>query len=716
MLQLRLLGGFEARLPSGQTVEISGKKTQALMAFLALNAGKKLPREKLADLLWSDRGNTQARSSLRQALGTLRRDLDGIDPEPLIIDADSLGGDASALSIDVVEFERLAASAKVDDLRRAAALYAGDLVDGLVIRDPAFEEWLSFERTRLRDMAFAVLDKLSAQLAGAERIAAAKRLVALDPVREDSHRALMRAYAAHGHADQAIRQYNICRDTLKRELQVEPSTETERLHRQIVEARQANPNAAVPMASMAEAAVPPIPSAESLSSGIPIAVLPFGNMTGDPAQDYFSAGITEDIITDLSKVSKLNVVARNAVLAFNDNPVDIRQIARQLQVDFVLEGSVRRAGGRVRITSQLIDGKNASHVWAERYDRDLNDIFTLQDEISQAIVASLRVKLLPDEKQAIISRSTLNPDAYELYLQARHYLQQRGARNLEAALRFCDQALEIDPDYSRALASVALCRSLLYIRGRSVDSGLAAAEKAIAIDPSLAEAYAAKGRALAELGRGEEALAAHEISLRLDPGSFDVQYYLGRSCLQFGHHKAAVEHLERAAQLVPTDYLPLALASQSYEILGRKSDANRTVRRALDLIEREIAERPDNVHAIVQGAWALGYLGESQKAKLWARRAMAIDPDDPLDRYNLACTWARMNEQDLALDLLESCAPKLSPEWINWIKQDSDLIPLHDHPRYRALLARGEARLGVSVQLAGRAGKPKGQLEGKLRR
>ena len=534
VLQLRLLGGFEARLPSGQTVEISGKKNQALMAFLALNADKKLPREKLADLLWSDRGSTQARSSLRQALGTLRRDLDGIDPEPLIIDADSLGGDASALSIDVVEFERLAASAKVDDLRRAAALYAGDLVDGLVIRDPAFEEWLSFERTRLRDMAIAVLDKLSAQLAGAERIAAAKRLVALDPVREDSHRALMRAYAAHGHADQAIRQYNICRDTLKRELQVEPSTETERLHRQIVEARQANPNAAVPMASMAEAAVPPIPSAESLPSGIPIAVLPFGNMTGDPAQDYFSAGITEDIITDLSKVSKLNVVARNAVLAFKDNPVDIRQIARQLQVDFVLEGSVRRAGGRVRITSQLIDGKNASHVWAERYDRDLNDIFALQDEISQAIVASLRVKLLPDEKQAIISRSTLNPDAYELYLQARHYLQQRGARNLEAALRFCDQALEIDPDYSRALASVALCRSLLYIRGRSVDSGLAAAEKAIAIDPSLAEAYAAKGRALAELGRGEEALAAHEISLRLDPGSFDVQYYLGRSCLQFG--------------------------------------------------------------------------------------------------------------------------------------------------------------------------------------
>jgi adenylate cyclase len=303
------------------------------------------------------------------------------------------------------------------------------------------------------------------------------------------------------------------------------------------------------------------------------------------------------------------------------------------------------------------------------------------------------VNLLPEEKRAIVTRSTLNPNAYELYLQARHYQQQRGARNLEIALRFCDQALEIDPSYSRAWASVALCRALLYIRGRSADSGLSAAEKAISIDPNLAEAHAAKGRALAELGRANEALAAHEVSLRLDPDSFDVQYYFGRTCLQFGHHEAAIQHLERAAQLEPTDYFPLALASQSYELLGRKDEATHTARRALELIEREIAHRPDNVHAIVQGAWALGYLGESEHARVWARRAMAIDPDDPLDRYNLCCTWARINERDLAFDLLEACAPKLSPEWINWIKHDSDLIPLRDHPRYLALIARGEARL-----------------------
>jgi TolB-like protein/DNA-binding SARP family transcriptional activator len=691
-LQLKLLGGFEACGSSGQIVEVSGKKNQALLAFLAVNAGKKLSREKLADLLWSDRGHAQARSSLRQALGTLRHDLTGIDPAPLIIDGDSVGSDVSALSTDVVEFERLAPSAELGDLRRAAVLYAGDLVDGLAVRDPAFEEWLSFERTRLRDIAIMVLDKLSAQLIGAERIAVAKRLVALDPVREASHRTLMRAYAAQGHPDQAIRQFEICRDTLQRVLQVEPSKETEALNRQIVEDRRGRPSVTSPMTSIVEASEPSIPSVVILPR-VSIAVLPFTNMSGDPEQQYFSAGITEDIVTDLSKVSHLNVISPSTVFAFNGSPVDINQIASQLKVEFVLEGSVRKAGGRVRITSQLIDAKNASHLWAERYDRDLNDIFTLQDEISQAIVASLKVKLLPEEKRAIVTRSTLNPNAYELYLQARHYQQQRGARYLEIALRFCNQALEIDPSYSRAWASVALCRSLLYIRGRSTDSGLSAAEKAISIDPNLAEAHAAMGRALAELGRDNEALAAHEVSVRLDPDSFDVQYYFGRTCLQFGHHEAAIQHLERAVQLEPTDYFPLSLASQSYELLGRKDEATHTVRRALELIEREIAHRPDNVHAIVQGAWALGYLGESEHARVWARRAMAIDPDDPLDRYNLCCTWARMNERDLAFDLLEACAPMLSPEWINWIKHDNDLIPLRDHPRYLALMARGEARL-----------------------
>ena len=696
-LRLRLLGSFEARRPAGSTVEISGKKNQALLAYLTLHPGRYLPREKLVNLLWSDRGELQARNSLRQALVTLRRDLQGIDPAPLLFERDTIGCDAAAVSTDVAEFEELAASNTLDALRRAAKLYDGDLLDSLAVRDPAFEEWLSSEQSRLRDAAIMVLDRLSALSSGAEAIAAAKRLLAFDNLREASHRTLMRVYAAQGRIDQAARQYGACRDTLRQELGVEPSKQTTELYREISESRyRPAPVDDAPAPNPIESPLPAHEPPPALLNKPAIIVLPFVNMSGDTEQEYFSDGITEDIITDLSRVSGLFVVARNTAFTFKGKAVEVVQTARSLNVNYVLEGSVRKVGRRVRINTQLIDGTTGGHVWADRYDRALGDIFALQDEISEATVAALKVRLLPQERRAIESRSTKNAEAYELYLQARHYLQQRGARNLEIALRFCHQALEIDPGYSRAWASVALCQALLYVRGRSENAGLPAAERALALDPTLAEAHAAKGRALAELGREDEALAAHQVSLRLDPDSPDVQYYFGRTCHQFGRHEAAIKHLERAAQLLETDYFPLALASQSYELLGRKDQATRTVRRAFELIERELEQRPDNVHAIVQGAWALAYLGERERASDWARRATAIDPDDPLDQYNLGCTLVRMNEPEQALDLLEACASKLSPEWINWVKQDSDLVSLHDHPRYRVFIDRGEARLAAT--------------------
>jgi adenylate cyclase len=689
-LRLKLLGSFEARRSSGQTVEISGKKGQALLAYLAFHPGKNLPREKLVNLLWSDRGDAQARGSLRQALVTLRRDLEGIDPPPLLFERDTIAGDAAAISSDVGEFQWLAASSAPEDLRQAATLYEGELLDGLAIRDAAFEEWLSGERDRLREIAITVLDRLAALSTGAEAVAVAKRLLALDTLREASYRTLMSIYADQGHFDQAVRQYKACRDVLRRELGTEPSKQATDLYRAINEGRyRPAPSNEAPAPAM------PPPATAKPPSPLSIAVLPFVNMSGDVEQEYFSDGITEDILTDLSRVSALLVIARNTAFTFKGRTVEAVQVARELNVKYVLVGSIRKIGTRVRIITQLIDGTSGGHVWAERYDRAFGDIFALQDEISQATVAALKVRLLPQERKAIETRSTQNPEAYELYLHARHYLQQRGARNLEIALRFCHQALEIDANYSRAWASVALCEALLYVRGRSRDPGLSAAEKALSLDPTLAEAHAAKGRALAELGRYEEALAAHEASLRLNPDSFDVRYYFGRTCHQFGRYEAAIEHLERAAQLLETDYSPLGLVSQSYEMLGRKDEATHTVRRALALIESEIAERPDNVHAIVQGAWALAYLGERKRAQEWARRAMAIDPDDPLDHYNLGCSLARMNRPDQALDLLEACAAKMSPEWIDWVKQDSDLISLRDHPRYKTLISRGEAKLAA---------------------
>ncbi|NUS18743.1 MAG: tetratricopeptide repeat protein, partial [Mesorhizobium sp.] len=434
--------------------------------------------------------------------------------------------------------------------------------------------------------------------------------------------------------------------------------------------------------------VPLIPDRPSL------AVLPFVNMSGDPEQEYFSDGITEDIITDLSKVSTLNVLSRHTTFTFKGKAVEIGQLAQRLKVGYVVEGSVRKAGGRVRITAQLIDASKDSHVWGERYDRELKDIFALQDEIAQAIVAALKIRLLPAEKTAIESRSTQDPKAYQLYLLGRHYLTQQGARSLEIAVRFCRQALEIDPDYARAWAVVALCQAFLHFGG-SEESGLSAAEKALALDATLAEAHAARARALAGLGCNDEALAAHEESLRLEPNSFEVRVNFGLTCLYLGRYEDAIEHCERAAQLLEADHWALLIAADCYRLLGRHDELGAASRRALERAETEIALHPDNARALSLGAIALAHLGEKERAEEWAVRALTIEPDDMRDHHNIACAFAQMGEPDRALDLLETCLPKA--HLLAWIKREPELMPLHGHPRYQALIAREEARLAATT-------------------
>jgi adenylate cyclase len=421
-------------------------------------------------------------------------------------------------------------------------------------------------------------------------------------------------------------------------------------------------------------------------SRLAIAVLPFTNMSGDPEQEYFSDGITEDIITDLSKVSTLNVVSRNTAFTFKGKSVDIAEIGRRLNVGHVLEGSVRKAGGRVRITAQLIDAAADSHVWAERYDRDLNDIFALQDEIAQAIVAALKVKLLPAEKQAIETRSTHDPQAYQIYLQGRYHLLHHGVKNLEIAIRLGQRALEIDPQYARAWALIAVCQSALRVRGEEGDSGLAAAEKALALDPTLAEAHAARGRVLADLGRFDEAIAAHEESLRLEPDSPEARFNYGRTCYHLGRHEEAIEHFERSAQLSETSFGSLSFMAQIYRTLGRDDDARHAARRALERIEREIVAHPDNALAMSFGVGLLVQLGHTDRAREWISRTLIVEPDDVVIRFNLACSLAQMNEPEQALDLLESAAGKMSAI-VGWIKEDTDLAPLRGHPRYEALVA-----------------------------
>ena len=285
-----------------------------------------------------------------------------------------------------------------------------------------------------------------------------------------------------------------------------------------------------------------------------ICVLPFANMSGDPEQEYFSDGITEDIITDLSKVSALSIVSRNTAFSFKGKNLEMAQVARQTKATHVLEGSVRKAGNRVRITAQLIDAANDAHVWADRYDRDLNDIFALQDEISKAIVAALRLTLLPAEKRALEQRSTNNAEAYKLFLMARQFSVMGNERHQASVVRICQRAVELDPNYARAWAAMALAQREMFARSASDDDGSRAAKRALALDPGLADAYAALGSVHEGRAEFDKGLRYCEAALRLDPKSYEGNRIAGLCSLALRRFDDAVRYFEAAAEVIETEF------------------------------------------------------------------------------------------------------------------------------------------------------------------
>jgi TolB-like protein/Tfp pilus assembly protein PilF len=454
-------------------------------------------------------------------------------------------------------------------------------------------------------------------------------------------------------------------------------------------------NGAAGAASVPGPAAAPSTEARRVS----ICVLPFSNMSGDAEQEYFSDGITEDIITDLSKVSSLAVVSRNTAFGFKGKSVDIGQIGRQLKVGYVLEGSVRKAASRVRITAQLIDVSNDNHVWAERYDRDLSDIFALQDEISQAIVKALKLKLMPEEKKAIEQRGTTNLEAYNLYLMARQFSvtgNYGNVRRCEAIIRLCRSATEIDPNYATAWALMAVAQAALkfYFNGPG-DGGLAAAERALALDMNLAEAHAAKARVLTTEGRYEEAMIEIEAALRLDPESFEVNSAAARLSFTQKRLPEAIRYYEKAAALMETDFSSVSLLMTCYKAIGDFERMREAARRCLARAEKITTQEPDNGLALGYVVVSLCNLGEPERAKDLAKRAMLLDPDNLTMRYNFGCGFAQIGELETALDLLGPVFERDAAETINWAKVDPDLNPVRGDPRFTAMIAKADARLAA---------------------
>jgi len=432
-----------------------------------------------------------------------------------------------------------------------------------------------------------------------------------------------------------------------------------------------------------------------------ICVLPFANMSGDPEQEYFSDGISEDIITDLSKISALHVVSRNTAFTFKGKAVDVGQVAGQLKVSHVLEGSVRKAAGRVRITAQLIDTKNDVHLWAERYDRDLNDIFAIQDEISHAIVDALKVKLLPEEKKAIEHRGTENVDAYNLFLMARQtYATGYSAdpRRLDAIIRMCRRAVEIDPNYADPWALIALAEVLLRsdVGRQGGDGGLAAAERALALNPDLAEAHAVKARILSEENRIDEARREIDIALRLDSESYQVNRNAGLLKFRQKQIEEAAAYWEKAVTLEEGDFGSAGMLVTIYTALGQHEAAQRAAQISLERCEKVLARDSNNGAALGHSAVALAVLGQRDRAQERMEYALLIDPENLTMRYNFVCTLANyLKDKDAALEMLGPAFEQMGLGLVNHAKADPDLDGIRDDPRFKEMLAAAERRLSA---------------------
>lgn len=426
------------------------------------------------------------------------------------------------------------------------------------------------------------------------------------------------------------------------------------------------------------------------SSEKSIAVLPFENMSGDPDQSFFSDGITEDIITDLSKVSSIFVVARNSSFTYKGRSVKTQEVCADLGVRYVVEGSVRKSGNRVRISAQLIDGSTDGHIWADRYDGTLEDIFELQDEVTCQIVDALKIRLLPEEKKAIQKVPTSNIKAYEFYLRGREYFHYYTKDNYHKAQDYFNRAIAYDESYAQPYCGLADCGSFLntlYGGDYPLTDALAAAAKAIALAPALAEGHASLGLVLSSTGDHSGAEKEFQTAVRLDPNLYEAHYYWARSCFTQGKLEEAAVHFEDAWERSPKDPQTPSLLLQIYRSLGRQADleyaAQETVKSGLQKLEEE----PDNWRTCLSLAFGLLNLNQFSETIKYLDRALENNADDALVNYNVACLYSGMGEIDKAIHHLE-ISLRLGSNTIGWIKNDSDLDPVRDHPHFLELIEK----------------------------
>jgi TolB-like protein/Flp pilus assembly protein TadD len=641
---LKLLGGFELYDPCGAPVRLPTKNARALLAYLAVQPGRPQVREKLMALLWGDRSDKQARHSLNQTLVQIRKAVPGTDGGFLQSDRESVTFVPGSIDVDVLRFRELVAEGP----GAAVASYKGPFLDGLGIRETAFDDWQSSQRSELHTLACEALkaecERCVEEGRLAEAIDVGKRLVALDPLREGAHRELMRLYHETGDRPSALRQYRICAEILERELDVTPASETMRVF-EAIKRREKGSEGGKNGDDPRHLIGTDVAGASGMGSKPAIAVLPFQNMSGDPEQEYFSDGVTEDIITELSRYPDFLVIARHSTFVYKNKTVELGQIARNLGVQFVLEGSVRKVGNSVRISAQLIDASNGTHLWAERYDRTLDDIFAMQDEITGTIVGALGEMLQETSVKRALRTDPSCLDAYDKTLQAWAYFKRFNREDNLEARRLAKAAIELDAGYARAHAIVAWTHLMDFSSlwsddpGEAIRASYEAATKAVSLDDHNSYAYLGLGACETWLGRHDQAIADMRRAIVLNPNDADSHAVFANLLVFAGYGNEALEELETAMRLNP--HYP-----ESYlQYLGRAYFTQRRYEEAEMAFERVVTVNPGWPWAHLILAATRAALGKIEEAKADMTEALKISPR--ITQAHVSKAWPFRNPADL---------------------------------------------------------------------
>jgi DNA-binding SARP family transcriptional activator/Flp pilus assembly protein TadD len=562
-LDIRLFAGFEVARTSGGTLEFPTRKSRALLAVLGRHPGKRHGREALAALLWPDSAEAQARANLRQTLKQARRALGDLRDAVIIANGGTLALQPEAVEVDVARFEARHAEGTPEALGEAAELYRGAFLEGFRLREEPFSDWVALERAQLRELALDALGKLSAHLAQAgesERaIPPAIRLVGLEPLLESGHRLLMQLYSAQGRRGAAIEQYRHCRDILRRELGTRPEPETEWLFQKIRSHK--------PRLASAEPGFGPTDTAvgershevvsDPLLQRPAVAILPFRDLSGEPEQTYFTDGLCEDLVTALAGWRSFPIIASSSAVAYKGRPAQSPRIAADLGARYLVDGSLRRSGSKIRIGARLIESDTGYTLWTDRFDFHLDDILVVQEEAAQKIAAIVEPQLERAELRRIVTKQTGDLTAWDLWLQGNAFLRRRTADgNTRARSRF-ERALRLDPGYADAFTGLAygylqdIWDTASDAREPLIARGLKAARRAVDLDRDSSMAHLAVGTAFVWSERFDVAISETERAIELNPSNAMARGGLGNRLDLIGRTDEGIVHLEAGLRLDP---------------------------------------------------------------------------------------------------------------------------------------------------------------------